>query len=301
MTWQFQYPKRLALVQASKLAVRKVARARSTAEKPHRRRRDWTLDERKLAFYLYCQLPFGRLDQRTPEVIALANMLGRTPSSIAMKLSNFASLDPAITESGRQGLRGASEGDRAVWKQFHEDWEQLAGECASLLQRRKSIGHEEDGEVVAEQADTELRSDYSSDNRAVTGEQRIGQDFFRRAVLSSYEGRCCMSGISDHRLLVASHIVPWKEDVRNRLNPRNGLCLSALHDRAFDRHMISLSADLRVMVSRGLTIRGKEPLIKAAFLELEGQPIALPRRFRPDADLLATHRDNFQRIESSAT
>lgn len=277
-----------------------MARKRRAAKAPPSRRRDWTLDERKLAFYLYCQLPFGKLDQRTPEVIALAGMLRRTPSSIAMKLTNFASLDPAITDSGRRGLRGASEGDREVWTQFHENWEHLAQECATLLQGWENVGRKETREVVAEQPEIELRGDYSSESRAVTIQQRIAQDFFRRAVLSSYDGRCCMSGISDPRLLVASHIVPWREDVRNRLNPRNGLCLSALHDRAFDRHMISLSEDLRVLVSRDLKIRSTEPLMQTAFLDLEGKPIALPHRFRPDTDLLATHRANFQKIESGA-
>ena len=65
--------------------------------------------------YLYCQLPYGRLHARTPEIIALAARLGRTPSSVAMKLVNFASLDPIQQQRGRVGLKGASAGDRAMW------------------------------------------------------------------------------------------------------------------------------------------------------------------------------------------
>ena len=78
---------------------------------------------------------------------------------------------------------------------------------------------------------------------------RVNQSFFRRAVLASYQGRCCMSGVNHPRLLVASHIVPWSQDVANRLNPRNGLCLSALHDRAFDSGLISLNNDYQVIIS----------------------------------------------------
>jgi hypothetical protein len=72
----------------------------------------WTKEQLKLAFHLYCQLPFGKLDMRTPEVIKLAGLIGRTPGAVAMKLSNFASLDPAITGTGRKGLEGASNLDR---------------------------------------------------------------------------------------------------------------------------------------------------------------------------------------------
>jgi len=60
----------------------------------------WTRSQLKLAFYLYCQLPFGKLHQRNPEVIKLAGEIGRTASAVAMKLVNFASLDPAIRASG---------------------------------------------------------------------------------------------------------------------------------------------------------------------------------------------------------
>ena len=74
----------------------------------------WSKDELKLAFHLYCQLPFGKLHQRNPEIVELARLLGRTPGSVAMKLVNFASLDPTITRSGRSGLNNASKLDREV-------------------------------------------------------------------------------------------------------------------------------------------------------------------------------------------
>ncbi len=87
--------------------------------------KSWTPEQVKLAFHLYCQLPFGRLHQSNPEIIALAELIGRTPSAVAMKLTNLASLDPAIIASGRKGLSGASNLDRAIWDEFHADWEGL--------------------------------------------------------------------------------------------------------------------------------------------------------------------------------
>lgn len=85
----------------------------------------WTADETKRALYLYFQLPFGKLHSGNPEIIRLAGETGRTPSSIAMKLANFASLDPEITETGRRGLVGASALDREIWSEFHSDWTRL--------------------------------------------------------------------------------------------------------------------------------------------------------------------------------
>ena len=98
-----------------------------------------------------------------------------------------------------------------------------------------------------------------------------------------------MSGLSEQRLLIASHIVPWSRDKTNRLNPSNGLCLSAIHDRAFDKGLISLTDDLRVMLSNDL-IERDEPFIKATFLPLQGHQIEVPDRFRPKPAFLARHR-----------
>lgn len=190
----------------------------------------WTKEQLKLAFHLYCQLPFGKLDMRTPEVIKLAGLIGRTPGAVAMKLSNFASLDPAITSTGRKGLEGASNLDREIWDEFHADWEALAVE-SELLRRKLDA----DVQPIDDAEEQLMPEDFTGETRKVVTEQRIKQSFFRRAVLSSYRGRCCMSGLSETRLLVASHIVPWSKDKANRLNPSNGLCLSAIHDRAFDK------------------------------------------------------------------
>ena len=86
----------------------------------------WTRDQLLVAFALYCRLPFGRLHYRNPEIIKFAEAIGRTPSALAMKLTNIASLDDAITTTGRSGLRNASAADRAMWEEMHEDWERFA-------------------------------------------------------------------------------------------------------------------------------------------------------------------------------
>jgi DNA (cytosine-5)-methyltransferase 1 len=245
----------------------------------------WTKEQLKLAFHLYCQLPFGKLHSRNPEIIKLAKLIGRTPGAVAMKLVNFASLDPAITSTGRTGLGNAGSLDREVWAEFHADWEALAVECEMLrrnLDRSTPPEDEADELLVPE--------DYTGETRRVVTEQRIKQNFFRRAVLSSYRGRCCMSGLSEPRLLVASHIVPWSKDKANRLNPSNGLCLSAIHDRAFDKGLITLTDDFRIVVSKELK-RKKEPFVIGVLLPLDGRTIEPPERFAPQPEFIAWHRN----------
>jgi putative restriction endonuclease len=248
----------------------------------------WTTDELKLAFHLYCQLPFGKLDSRTPEVIELAKLIGRTSGAVAMKLSNFASLDPAITSTGRKGLDGASNLDREIWANFHADWEGLTLECEHL---REQFGLVPAVDILEETKtdDFEIPDDFTGETRRVITEQRIKQNFFRRAVLASYRGRCCMSGLSEQRLLIASHIVPWSKDKTNRLNPSNGLCLSAIHDRAFDQGLITLTDDWRVLLSKEL-LKRDEPFVQSVLKPLAGQTIEIPERFMPETAFLQRHR-----------
>lgn len=257
--------------------------------KEHKVRNDrWTREQLKLAFHLYCQLPFGQLDSRNREVIELARLIDRTPSAVAMKLVNLASLDPAITSTGRRGLGNASSLDRDIWEEFHADWEGLAVECNHL--RTALIESRGKPPIAVLDIDEAIGlEDFTGETRRVVTEQRIKQHFFRRAVLSSYRGRCCMSGLSEPRLLVASHIVPWSKDKANRLNPRNGLCLSAIHDKAFDSGLIALSDDFRVLVSTELQ-RSENAFIKSVIFPLDGRSIELPERFVPDPSFVARHR-----------
>ena len=94
--------------------------------------RRWTEEETKRSLYLYFQTPFGRMHATNPEIIALAKAIDRSPDSVAMKLCNFASLDPKITESGRKGLEGATKLDRQIWAEFNDNWTALIMEVEAL-------------------------------------------------------------------------------------------------------------------------------------------------------------------------
>ena len=119
---------------------------------------------------------------------------------------------------------------------------------------------------------------------------RLNQDFFRNAVLSSYRYACCITGMADPELLIASHIKPWKDSdwKKERTNPRNGLCLNALHDKAFDRGLLTVLPDYTVRISSKLSGNDDGTMwIK----QCDKQSIILPERFLPCKEFLEYHND----------
>lgn len=251
-------------------------------------RRDWTRDEVLAALHLYTQLSFGQLHKGNADIQALAARMQRTPSSVAMKLTNLASLDPQITANGRKGLRGASALDRAVWDELQGNWDATALAAQDSYARLL-------GDLPSTEPHDEPDTWVHTEGRTRTALVRVraNQHLFRRAVLNSYSNTCCISGLSDERLLIASHIVPWREDHHNRLNPQNGLCLSALHDRAFDQGLIAVSPDYRVLISPALKGTKNDTFIQSSLLAYEGMTIAMPERFKPDPGFLRQHCERF--------
>lgn len=246
----------------------------------------WTEEETILALYLYFQLPFGQLHSGNPEIQLLAEAIGRTHSSVAMKLANLASLDPKITDSGRKGLDGASKLDREVFDRFQQDWTSLVIEAERLIEN----GEKKNEQIPLREGRTDFqwrKLDGPSSVQRMS-EQRLGQGFFRRAVIANFDECCCITGIADHRLLNASHIVPWGADVENRHNPANGLSLSATFDRAFDRGLLTVSPAGFVEISNQL-LDSPSVETRAHFMPYQGKKIRTGSRFDPDPALLAWH------------
>jgi hypothetical protein len=252
----------------------------------------WSREQTLLAFQFYCETPFGQLHGRNKEIIELANLIGRTPDALAMKCVNIASLDPKIRESGRTGLSNASALDREIWNEFHANWDGLLEECEAL----RSYLLIERGEDVGLQVNdaAAIEPDFFGETRMAMTKQRVKQDFFRRAVLSGYGHKCCISSVSDERFLVASHIVPWSEDPSIRLHPGNGLCLSVIHDKAFDNHLFSLTDDYRIVLSAQLKST-KDGFLQKVFRSLEDTSISLPDKFAPELDFITRHRDRMNK------
>lgn len=246
-------------------------------------RKNWSEFDRLIVLGLYCELPFGKFHYRHPRIIEVAQKLERSPGSVAMKLSNFASLDPVITGSGRKGLAGASQADRDLWQEFSEQPSKIMPEIATALESLDKVTFE-DSEII------EL-DDYRGETATAIIQRRKSQNLFRKAVLSAYDNQCCITGIADPRFLVASHIKPWSEDVDNRLNPRNGLCLSTFFDRAFDIGLITFSDDFALILSSELKNQQGNDHIRETFLERSGAAIELPSKFYPSPGFMRWHRE----------
>lgn len=236
----------------------------------------WTRYELILAINLYCKTPFGRIHVRNPEIIELANFLQRTPGSVSYKLANFASLDTTLD---RKGASNVSKLDKTVWNEFFEDLETLAYDSEIKMEAirngKKNIFD---------------NSIHEGKIKETIVKARVNQNFFRKMILTSYESKCCITGISISKLLIASHIVPWSTDSKNRLNPQNGLCLNALHDKAFDCGLITLDESYRVVLSKEISSlhAGNTELITKS----EGVTITFPNRFLPSPNFIEYHRRN---------
>ena len=256
--------------------------------------RNWNRDELLLAMNLYCRLPFGRMSKGTPEIIELAAAISRTPSSVAMKLYNLASLDPA--PRGISGLTKASAADRAIWDEFHANWESAAIASENLYRARvaplaRSASEDPTPTRSVSEEEIALRAAGPTDALR-TVRVRTAQDFFRRAVFASYRATCCITGIDLPELLIASHILPWASfPSPHRINPRNGLCLSRLHDAAFDRGIITFDEEMRLMLSRDLRDNVTNSVLSTAFAQFEGRPLTLPEKFLPERAWLGRHRE----------
>lgn len=250
---------------------------------------NWSRSETLAALHVYLLLPFGQLHHNQPLIKQLAGWISRTPSSIALKLVNLASLDPQVIASGRRGMGNVSALDRKIWQELLDHWDALALEAATEYERlATSNGLAADADVVDEMPEIEVGR-----TRMATIQVRVNQARFRKAVLAGYNSTCCISGLRHEKLVIASHIVPWSVDKENRLNPQNGLCLSALHDRAYDQGLITVMPDCRVRVSERLSKRTEDPFIAASLLSFDGKKITMPERFRPHVDFLTAHARRF--------
>ena len=120
---------------------------------------------------------------------------------------------------------------------------------------------------------------------------RLHQSFFRKAVLASYGSRCCVCSLELTPLLVGSHIKPWSAaNEEERTDPENGLCLCVLHDKAYDRGLLTVTADYRVIVSAVIK-KSAVKFTQLTLTEFDTKPIQMPSRFAPKPKYLQWHFD----------
>lgn len=246
----------------------------------------WTKEELIVALNLYLKLPFGRISHRTPEVIHLANLIGRTPNSVSMRLSNFASVDPYHQQRGVKGLTGGIKQVQPIWDEFVNNKEELLFESERILAEKEQVPVERKYSDVLEGLENLKGEDKY---RAV--KTRVNQDVFRQIVIANYTGKCAITGIDIKDFLLASHIIPWSKNKDERLNPENGICFSALYDRAFDKGYITINKKFEIIISRELKKNEAADFYNQHFAFLSGMRIQLPQKYLPRKEFLEFHYD----------
>lgn len=246
----------------------------------------WTREELILAFNLYLKIEFGKTHKSNTEVIRLANIIGRTPSAVGMRLGNFASLDPYHQKRGIGGLKNTGPGVQKIWDEFFTNQEELLFESERIL---------------AEWENTSIETKYKEELTGYTylqGEDklrmvktRVNQCVFRQMVLSNYSNKCGITGIDVPDLLFASHIIPWSQNETERLNPENGICLSALYDRAFDKGYIAFDESYKVLISSSLKKSIGSDYYPKYFAPIEKTKLIQPVKYLPKKEFLEYHRD----------
>lgn len=251
----------------------------------------WERDEYIIVLNQYLKMPFGRMHSRNAEVIELAKVIDRTPSAVAYRLVNFAHVDPFHIDRGVKGLSGGKKQCEPIFQEYINNKDELFFESERILAKYQNLTIEEKFKDILK--DLDLTSKKGEDKvREV--KTRINQNFFRQIVLNNYSKTCAISGINQHELLRASHIIPWAKNEKERLNPENGLCLSSLYDSAFDNFLISIDEDFKIIISPLLKKKANEPFYETFFGKYENKKIKEPNKYEPNKDFLKWHLDKLK-------
>ncbi|MBU2946533.1 HNH endonuclease [Zobellia uliginosa] len=239
----------------------------------------WSREETIVAFNVYCKIPFKSSSKTNPTIIKYANIIGRSPSALNMKIGNFGRLDPELKKKGITGLINGSKLEEKVWDEFNGNWEKLVFESEELIEKFQNKTNENsvlEKFPEGKEIDTIVK-------------KRVNQSFFRSTILSSYNSKCCITGLSIPDFLVASHIKPWSKDKENRINPHNGLCLNSIHDRAFDKGYITVTPEFKIKISKYFDNYSTDKSVFEFFLKYQNQEILKPERFLPKKEFLDYH------------
>lgn len=245
-------------------------------------RENWTREQTIVAFNVYCKIPFKSSNKNNPFIIKYANIIGRSPSALNMKVGNFGRLDPELKKQGIVGLSNGGKLEEIIWDEFNHNWDKLAYESELLIAEFQN-------KKIEEIIDIEITEFPVGKEREAIIKKRVNQSFFRSTILSSYNLKCCITGLSISDFLVASHIKPWAKDKENRINPHNGLCLNSIHDKAFDKGFITITPDYKILVSKFFDNYSNEQAVNDFFKKYENQIINLPDRFLPSKEFLDYH------------
>lgn len=249
---------------------------------------NWTREQTIVAFNVYCKIPFKNSSKTHPTIIKYANIIGRSPSALNMKVGNFGRLDPELKKQGIVGLGNRSKLDEVIWNEFNGNWEKLAFESEELIAKFQN-------KKIEDTDDFNIDDLPKGKDRQTIVKTRVNQNFFRSTILSSYNLKCCITGLSIPDFLIASHIIPWRTNKEERMNPRNGLCLNSIHDKAFDKGFLTTTAGYEIKISDVIYEHEENESIADFFLKYNKQKISVPDKFFPSQEFLKYHSENIFR------
>ena len=246
----------------------------------------WTREELILAFNLYLKTPFGKMHSTNKDVIHLANLIGRTPNSIALRLVNFASVDPVLKARGIKGMDGGTKIVQPIWNEFFNNQEELIFLSEKILAEKENSTIENKYQELL----FDLK-DFKGETKIREVKTRVNQSVFREMVLANYTTKCAITGIDIPQLLLASHIIPWSKNKEHRLNPENGICLSPLYDKAFDKGLIGVNTNYEIILSKNLKAKSPTVFYANHFAPIEKLKISEPLKYLPRKEFLEYHLD----------
>ena len=248
---------------------------------------NWTREETIVAFNVYCKIPFNNSSKTHPMIIEYAKILGRSPSALNMKVGNIGRLDPDLKKRGITGLVHGAKMEKEIWDEFYGNPEYLAYESEKIIARLSNKSIEDSIAIKTDDLP-------QGAERETIIKQRVNQSFFRSAVMSAYDFRCCISGVNIPQLVEACHIVDWSKDTINRTNPKNGLCMNAFFHKAYDKHLLAITPDMSIIISDELL----QPSIEESFVsylkKINGRKILTPNKFMPQREFLEIHYNAFR-------
>lgn len=223
---------------------------------------------------------------RTPEIIEMANLIGRTVNSIAIRLTNFAACDPYHQDRGVKGMVGGIKQCQPIWDEFFGNKELLIFESENILAQKENLTIESKFDEILFDI-----KDLKGEMKLREVKTRVNQNVFRQIVVANYSGKCAITGIDLQELLFASHIIPWSKNEEERLNPENGICLSALYDKAFDKGLIAVNESYHILISDKLKKKKQADYYGKYFAPIENQLLISPQRYFPKKEFIQYHLD----------
>lgn len=204
-----------------------------------------------------------------------------------MKVGNIGRLDPDLKERGITGLVHGAKMEEQIWEEFYGNPELLAYESEKIIAQLSNTSIENSTAIKVDDLPQGLE-------RTVLIKQRVNQSFFRSAVMSAYNFRCCISGVNAPQLVDACHIVDWAEDFNNRTNPKNGLCMNPFFHKAYDKFLLAITPDMSIKISDELHQNATERSFANYLKEIDGKTILTPDKFIPQRELLEIHYNAYK-------